>query len=158
MNTETLVKKIQEQIEGFESQVEITEFGTVQSIADGVARISGLSQCQASEMVSFNDGAIGVALNLEADTVGVIILGDYLGIKEGDTAKRTGKILSVPVGDAIIGRVVDPLANPIDGKGDIKTNVDQLIERVAPGVMTREPVSVPLQTGIKVIDAPVPVG
>lgn len=158
MNTETLVKKIQEQIEGFESQVDITEFGTVQSIADGVARISGLSQCQASEMISFEHGAIGVALNLEEDTVGVIILGDYLSIKEGDTAKRTGKILSVPVGDTIIGRVVDPLANPIDGRGDIKTTTDQLIERVAPGVMTREPVSVPLQTGIKVIDALVPVG
>lgn len=158
MNTDTLIKKIEEQIEGFQSDVDVTEFGTVQSIADGVARISGLSSCQASEMVSFDNGAVGVALNLEEDTVGVVILGDYLGIKEGDSAKRTGKILSVPVGDAIIGRVVDPLAQPIDGQGDIKTDTDQLIERVAPGVMTREPVSVPLQTGIKVIDALVPVG
>ena len=158
MNTDTLIKKIEEQIAGFSAEVDVTEFGTVGSIADGVARISGLSECEASEMISFEDGTIGVALNLEEDSVGVIILGDYLGIKEGDRAKRTGKILSVPVGEAIVGRVVDPLAVPIDAKEDIVTDTNQLIERVAPGVMTREPVSVPLQTGIKVVDALVPIG
>lgn len=158
MKTETLLAKIQKQIEGFESHIDVKEFGIVQSIADGVALISGLSDCQASEMISFDNGVVGVALNLQEDTVGVIILGDYLGIKEGDKAQRTGKILSIPVGDAIIGRVVDPLAEPIDGAGDIVTDTNQLIERVAPGVMTREPVSVPLQTGIKAIDALVPIG
>lgn len=158
MNTDTLVKKIQEQIEGFTSAIDITEFGVVQSVADGVARISGLSHAQASEMISFESGAVGVALNLEEDSVGVIILGDYLAIKEGDKAKRTGTILSIPVGDAIIGRVVDPLALSIDGKGDIVTDTEQRIERIAPGVMKREPVSVPLQTGIKAIDALVPIG
>lgn len=158
MNTETLLKKIEKQISNFESEVNVTEFGTVQSIADGVARISGLSQCQASEMVMFDSGVTGVALNLEEDTVGVIILGDYLKVKEGEQARRTGKILSLPVGDEIIGRVVDPLAQPLDGRGEMISDTDQLIERVAPGVMTREPVSEPLQTGIKAIDALVPIG
>ncbi|MFT6361080.1 MAG: F-type H+-transporting ATPase subunit alpha [Candidatus Paceibacteria bacterium] len=158
MNTEALIKKIENQISDFETNVDVTQYGIVQTIGDGIARVSGLTQCKASEMIEFENGAIGVALNLEEDTVGIIVLGDYLSIKEGDKAKRTGKILSIPVGDAVIGRVVDPLATPIDGKGDIKKDVDQLMERVAPGVMTREPVSVPMQTGIKVIDALVPVG
>jgi len=158
MNTETLIKKIETQINNFESQIDVTEFGIVQSIGDGIARVSGLSKCKSSEMIEFENGSLGVALNLEEDTVGIIVLGDYLSIKEGQKAKRTGKILSIPVGDAVIGRVVDPLARPIDGKGDIKKDIDQLIERVAPGVMTREPVSVPMQTGIKVVDALVPVG
>ncbi|MCA9352205.1 F0F1 ATP synthase subunit alpha [Patescibacteria group bacterium] len=158
MNTETLIKKIEEQINSFEKTVDVTEYGIVQAVGDGIARVSGLSQCQASEMIEFENGTIGVALNLEEDTVGIIVLGDYLAIKEGDKAKRTGQILSIPVGDAIVGRVVNPLAQPVDGNGDIKKDVDQLIERVAPGVMTREPVSVPMQTGIKVIDALVPIG
>ena len=158
MNTDTLIKKIEEQINDFEVNLDVTEFGIVQSIGDGIARVSGLSQCKASEMIEFENGATGVALNLEIDTVGIIVLGDYNGIKEGQKAKRTGRILSLPVGEDILGRVVDPLAQPVDGKGDIKTDKEQLIERVAPGVMTREPVSVPLQTGIKVVDALVPVG
>ncbi len=158
MNTETLVKKLEKEISNFQPDVDVTEYGIVQAIGDGIARVSGLSQCKASEMIEFQNGTIGVALNLEEDTVGIIVLGDYLSVKEGDTAKRTGKILSIPVGDAIIGRVVNPLAKAIDGKGDIATDTEQLIERVAPGVMTREPVSVPMQTGIKVIDALVPVG
>ena len=158
MNTDTLIKKIEDQINGFEAQVDVTEFGIVQSIGDGIARVSGLSSCKASEMIEFENGSVGVALNLEEDTVGIIVLGDYLNIKEGEKAKRTGKILSLPVGADILGRVVDPLAKPVDGKGDIKADIDQLIERVAPGVMTREPVSVPMQTGIKVVDALVPIG
>lgn len=158
MNTEALIKKIENQISSFETNVDVTEYGIVQSIGDGIARVSGLANCKASEMIEFEDGTIGVALNLEEDTVGIIVLGDYLSIKEGDKAKRTGEILSIPVGEAIIGRVVDPLAKPIDAKGDIATDTNQLMERVAPGVMTREPVSVPMQTGIKVIDALVPVG
>ena len=158
MNTDTLIKKIEDQINNFEAQVDVTEFGIVQSIGDGIARVSGLSSCKASEMIEFENGSVGVALNLEEDTVGIIVLGDYLDIKEGEKAKRTGNILSLPVGDEILGRVVDPLAKPVDGKGDIKTDTNQLIERVAPGVMTREPVSVPMQTGIKVVDALVPIG
>ena len=158
MNTDTLIKKIEKQIQDFEAKVDVKEFGIVQSIGDGIARVSGLSQCQASEMIRFEDGSMGVALNLEEDSVGVIVLGEYLGIKEGQKARRTGKILSLPVGDAILGRVVDPLAVPLDGKGEIAKEKDQLIERVAPGVMTREPVSVPMQTGIKVVDALVPIG
>ncbi|MCI5050933.1 MAG: F0F1 ATP synthase subunit alpha [Candidatus Pacebacteria bacterium] len=158
MNTEALVKKLETEISNFQSDVDVTEYGIVQSIGDGIARVSGLTQCKASEMIEFENGTVGVALNLEEDTVGIIVLGDYLAVKEGDKAKRTGKILSIPVGDAIMGRVVNPLAEAIDGKGDIAADVDQLIERVAPGVMTREPVSVPMQTGIKVIDALVPIG
>ncbi|MGB0925123.1 MAG: F0F1 ATP synthase subunit alpha [Minisyncoccia bacterium] len=158
MNTDTLIKKIEDQINSFQADIDVTEFGIVQSIGDGIARVSGLSQCKASEMIEFENGAVGVALNLEEDTVGIIVLGDYLNIKEGEKAKRTGKILSLPVGADIIGRVVDPLAKPVDGKGDIATDTEQLIERVAPGVMTREPVSVPMQTGIKVVDALVPIG
>jgi F-type H+-transporting ATPase subunit alpha len=158
MNTDTLIKKIEEQINDFEAKLDVTEFGIVQSIGDGIARVSGLSQCKASEMIEFENGSVGVALNLEEDTVGIIVLGDYLGVKEGQKAKRTGRILSLPVGEDILGRVVDPLAKPVDGKGDIKTDKEQLIERVAPGVMTREPVSVPMQTGIKVVDALVPIG
>ena len=158
MNTDTLIKKIEDQINDFEAKVDVTEFGIVQSIGDGIARVSGLSSCKASEMIEFENGSVGVALNLEEDTVGIIVLGDYLGIKEGQKAKRTGTILSLPVGSDILGRVVDPLAKPVDGKGDIKTDIHQLIERVAPGVMTREPVSVPMQTGIKVVDALVPIG
>lgn len=158
MNTETLIKKIKDQISDFENKVDVTEFGIVQSIGDGIARVSGLKKCKSSEMIEFENGTVGVALNLEEDTVGIIVLGDYLSIKEGQKAKRTGKILSIPVGEAIMGRVVDPLATPVDGKGEIKKDVDQLIERVAPGVMTREPVSVPMQTGVKVVDALVPIG
>ena len=158
MNTDTLIKKIEDQINDFEANMDVTEFGIVQSIGDGIARVSGLSQCKASEMIEFENGSVGVALNLEEDTVGIIVLGEYLSIKEGQKAKRTGKILSLPVGKDIMGRVVNPLAEPVDGRGDIVTDTQQLIERVAPGVMTREPVSVPMQTGIKVVDALVPVG
>ena len=158
MNTDTLIKKIEEKINAFETKVDINEFGIVQSIGDGIARISGLAEVKASEMIRFENGAVGVALNLEDDNVGVIILGDYLGIKEGDKAERTGKILSIPVSEEILGRVVNPLAEPLDEKGEIKADAYQLIERVAPGVMSREPVSVPMQTGIKVVDALVPIG
>ncbi len=158
MNTDTLIKKIEDQIKNLELDFDVAEFGIVQSVGDGIARVSGLSQCQSSEMIEFENGIVGVALNLEEDTVGIIILGDYLQVKEGQKAKRTGKILSLPVGEDILGRVVDPLAMPIDGKGDISTDTQQLIERVASGVMTREPVSVPMETGIKVVDALVPIG
>ena len=158
MNTDTLVKKLEKEISKFKPEVSVTEYGIVQSVSDGIVRVSGLSSCKASEMIKFQNGILGLALNLEEDTVGIIVLGDYLSIKEGDITQRTGKILSIPVGSDILGRVVDPLARAIDGKGTIKKEVDQLIERVASGVMMREPVSIPMQTGIKVIDALVPIG
>lgn len=158
MNTDTLIKKLEKHIEQFSTEIDISEYGIVQSISDGIARVSGLFHCQASEMIEFENGALGVALNLEEDTVGIIVLGDFLSLQEGYKAHRTGKILSIPVGSSLVGRVVNPLAQALDGKGTIETTEFQLIERVASGVMTREPVSVPLQTGIKVIDALVPIG
>ncbi len=134
------------------------EYGTVMSVADGIAKISGLAKCQSSEMVSFESGATGLALNLEEDSVGVIVLGDFSKIKEGETVKRTNKILSIPVGDKFIGRVVNPLGMPIDEGGAIKADATYPVEKVASGVMTREPVKTPVQTGLKSIDAMIPIG
>ncbi|HAO52327.1 TPA: F0F1 ATP synthase subunit alpha [Candidatus Magasanikbacteria bacterium] len=156
--TEQIVEKLKKNIDSFKKEINVEEIGTVIEIGDGIARMSGLEKCQAQEMLEFPGGTFGVALNLEEETVGAIILGEFRHIKEGDTVKRTGKILSVPVGDAMVGRVVNTLGMPIDGKGDIKTKDFYPMERVASGVMTREPVAVPLQTGIKVIDALIPVG
>ncbi len=153
-----LIDSIKKRIEGTEMGKEAYEYGTVLSISDGIAKISGLSQCQASEMVSFESGATGLALNLEEDSVGVIVLGEYSKIKEGETVKRTGKILSIPVGEKFVGRVVNPLGVPIDEAGDIKADAEYPVEKVASGVMSREPVKTPVQTGIKAIDAMIPVG
>ena len=137
--------------------------GTVESVGDGVARISGLQQAMASELLEFpaKDGkppVYGIALNLERDAVSAIILGDYLDIEEGDIVRSTGRIIEVPVGDALLGRVVDALGRPVDGRGPISTNRTRPIERIAPGVITRQSVSVPVQTGIMAIDAMIPIG
>ncbi|MBU0660730.1 F0F1 ATP synthase subunit alpha [Patescibacteria group bacterium] len=156
--TDQVVATLKKHIDSFEKQVDVQEVGTVIEVGDGIARMTGLSNCQAQEMIEFPGGVFGLALNLEEETVGAIILGDYKGIKEGDTVKRTGRIMSVPVGDAMIGRVVNSLGIAIDGKGDIKTKEFYPVERVASGVMSREPVSKPMQTGIKAIDALIPVG
>jgi F-type H+/Na+-transporting ATPase subunit alpha len=158
MATNTIVEELKKHIDAFKTEVEVSEVGTVIEVGDGIARMSGLSLCQSQEMLEFPGGVFGVALNLEEETVGAIILGEYKGIKEGDTVKRTGKILSVPVGDNVIGRVVNALGMPVDGKGEIKTKEFYPMEKVAPGVMTREPVNEPVQTGIKAIDALIPVG
>ena len=158
MSTNTIVKELKKHIDAFQTEVNVTEVGKVIEVGDGIARMSGLDKCQSQEMLEFSGGTIGVALNLEEETVGSIILGPYTHIKEGDTVKRTGKILSVPVGDGIVGRVVNALGQPIDGKGDIKVKDHYPMERIAPGVMTREPVNRPVQTGIKAIDALIPVG
>ncbi|TSC72777.1 MAG: F-type H+-transporting ATPase subunit alpha [Parcubacteria group bacterium Gr01-1014_48] len=158
MSVDTLIKNIKERIGEFEARVDVIETGTVIEIGDGIARLSGLSACESLEMLEFPGDTMGLALNLEEDMVGVIILGDYTHIREGDVVQRTGKILSVLVGDELIGRVVDPLASPLDGKGEIRTSVSYTIEKIAPGVMDREPVSVPLQTGIKAVDAMIPIG
>ena len=158
MAAEEIIKSLKNKIADFKENIDITEFGNVVSISDGIAKVSGLSGVMASEMLDFPNGKKGLALNLNEDTVGVIILGGYTEIKEGDVVKRTGKVLSIPVGEEILGRVVDPLMNPIDGKGEIKKEKYMYVERVASGVMDRQSVDIPLQTGIKAIDVLVPIG
>jgi F-type H+/Na+-transporting ATPase subunit alpha len=149
---------IQAEIENYQSQIDVREVGRVLEVGDGIARVYGLSGVMSGEMVEFPGGTIGLAFNLEENSVGVIILGDYLKITEGDEVKSTGKLLSVPVGDAMIGRVVDPLGNPLDGKGPIVTSERRDVETMAPGVAERQPVRQPMQTGIKAIDAMTPIG
>lgn len=158
-----IIETLKKQIKGFKAETKTEKVGRVIEVGDGIARVSGLSDVMASEMLEFTSGKnstliSGVALNLEEDQVGVMILGDYEKIKEGDTVKSTGKILSVPAGEEMIGRVINPLGAPIDGKGEVKTNNFCLIEKIAPGVITRESVNTPLQTGIKAIDSMIPIG
>ena len=158
MNKDYIVEKIKQQIEDFEVKVTTDKVGKVMEVGDGVAKISGLSEVMASEMLEFKDGLYGVALNLEEDQVGAMILGPFEGVKEGDEVKSTGKILSVPVGEKFIGRVVDSLGKPLDGKGKITAEKFYPIERKAPGVITRKSVNEPMQTGIKAIDCMIPIG
>jgi F-type H+-transporting ATPase subunit alpha len=153
-----VAKDLVKKIESFETKTEAKHVGTITSISDGVAKISGLPHAAYLEELEFPHGVYGFAINLEEDSIGAIILGDYLKLKEGDEVKATGKLLSVPVDDAFLGRVVNPLGQPIDGKGAIKSKEFYPLEKIAPGVVAREPVSVPLQTGIKAIDAMIPVG
>jgi len=149
---------IQQEIEQFESRIDVREVGQVIEVGDGIARIYGLSDVMAGEMVEFPGGIHGLAFNLEENSVGVIILGDYLSINEGDEVRSTGRLLSVPVGDAMLGRVIDPLGNPLDGRGPIATNQRRNVEVPAAGIAARQPVKKPLQTGIKAIDAMTPIG
>ena len=149
---------IQNEIEQYSAQVDVREVGRVLEVGDGIARVYGLSGVMAGEMVEFSNGTIGLAFNLEEHSVGVIIAGDFLEISEGDEVRSTGQLLSVPVGDAMLGRVVDALGNPLDGKGPIVTSERRLVESMAPGVSERQPVHEPLQTGIKAIDAMTPIG
>jgi F-type H+/Na+-transporting ATPase subunit alpha len=149
---------IRDQINNFESQADISEVGTVLKVGDGVAQVYGLDNVQAGEMVEFAGGVQGMALNLEEDNVGIVLFGDDRGIKEGDTVKRTQKIVEVPVGKGLLGRVVDALGNPIDGKGPIQSSESRRIEVKAPGIIPRQSVSEPMQTGLKALDALVPVG
>jgi F-type H+/Na+-transporting ATPase subunit alpha len=149
---------LQKQIEGFEPQVGISDIGTVVEAGDGIARVEGLATIRAQELVQFANGVTGTAFNLEKESVGVIVMGDYTEIKQGMTVRGTGRIASVPVGDAMIGRVVNALGEPIDGKGPIATTGFRPIERIAPGVVQRQDVDTPVQTGIKPIDAMIPVG
>lgn len=151
----TIIKK---QIESFETTVELEEVGQVVQVGDGIARVYGLEKVMAGELVEFSGGLLGMALNLEEDNVGCVLFGDDVHVKEGDSAKRTGRIMEIPVGDAMLGRVINPLGQPIDGKGPIKTDKVQLIERKAEGVVQRQPVLEPLQTGIKAIDSMIPIG
>src|SRR5215217_6778865 len=149
---------LQRQIEGFEPELNISDIGTVVEAGDGIARVHGLANVRAQELVQFSNGVMGTAFNLEKDSVGVIIMGDYGGIIEGMSVRGTGRIASVPVGDAMVGRVVNALGEPIDGKGPITTTGFRPIERIAPGVVQRQDVDTPVQTGIKSIDAMIPVG
>jgi len=147
-----------ERIQQFQPVVVTEDVGTVVEVGDGIARVSGLPTVQMSELVTFPDGTMGMAFNLEVDNVGIIIMGDYTNIREGDVVRRTGRTVSVPVGDALLGRVVDALGRPIDGKGPIRTDKYRPIERIAPGVVIRQNVDTPVQTGIKAIDAMIPIG
>jgi len=158
LQPEEISSIIRQQIEKYEAQVEVSDVGTVIQVGDGIARVYGLEECMASELLEFPGGTLGMALNLEEDNIGCVILGPYTHIKEGDTVKRTGRIISVPVGEALIGRVVNPLGQPVDGKGPIKSDKYRSIERIAPGVITRKSVHQPMQTGIKAIDAMIPIG
>jgi F-type H+-transporting ATPase subunit alpha len=155
---EEVTSVIARELEGFRADLEQVGVGTVLEVGDGIARIYGLQDCMASELVEFENGVMGMALNLEEDNVGCVILGSDLEIKEGDTVKRTGRIVDVPVGEAIVGRVVNALGQPIDGKGPIVTTDRRLLETRAPGVIDRQPVNQPLQTGIKAVDSMIPIG
>jgi F-type H+-transporting ATPase subunit alpha len=158
IKAEEISKIIRDQIGGFSTDVDVAEVGSVISIGDGIARVHGVERAMAGEMLEFPHNVFGIALNLEEDSVGTVLLGEFNEIREGDPVKRTGRIISVPVGDELLGRVVNALGQPIDGKGPIATKQFAPIERLAPGVVDRQPVKEPLQTGLKAIDAMVPIG
>ncbi len=158
LKPEEITKIIRNQIKNYENKIEVSETGVVILVGDGIAKASGLEKCMAGELVEFPDGSYGMAQNLEEDTVSIVILGSDQGIKEGDTVKRTGRVVSVPVGEKLIGRVVNALGEPIDGKGSIEAEAYRAIEMPAPGIIERQHVSRPLQTGIKAIDSMIPIG
>ena len=158
IKADEITKILREQIENYQQTVAVEEIGSVISVGDGIARVHGLDRCMSGEMLEFPHGVFGIALNLEEDQVGTVLLGDYTQIREGDTVKRTNRIMSVPVGEGMIGRVVDPLGQPLDGKGPVQTDQRNPLERIAPGVVDRQPVREPVQTGIKAIDSMIPIG
>ena len=158
IKADEITKIIREEIEDYRGGVEISEIGSVISVGDGIARVYGLEKAMAGELLEFPHNVMGLALNLEETQVGVVLLGDYTEIREGDQVKRTGRIMEVPVGEGMVGRVVNALAQPIDGKGPIASSQGSPIERLAPGVVDRQPVKEPLQTGIKAIDSMIPIG
>ncbi|WP_115993994.1 F0F1 ATP synthase subunit alpha [Cohnella lupini] len=149
---------IKQQIEQYQSDIQVVDVGTVIQVGDGIARVHGLEKCMAGELLEFSNGVVGMALNLEEDNVGVVIMGPFTGIREGDQVKRTGRIMEVPVGEELLGRVVNALGQPVDGNGPINTTKSRPVESPAPGVMARKSVHEPMQTGIKAIDAMIPVG
>src|SRR5438067_5788393 len=158
IRADEISRVLREEIENYEGAIDISETGSVISVGDGIARIYSLEKVMAGELIQFPHNVAGIAMNLEEDQVGAVLLGDYTEIQEGDEVRRTGRIMSVPVGDEMIGRVVNALGEPIDGKGPINTKQFNPIERLAPGVVDRMPVKEPLQTGIKAIDAMIPIG
>jgi F-type H+-transporting ATPase subunit alpha len=158
IRADEITKILRQEIENYEGAIDVSETGSVISVGDGIARIHGLEKVMAGELIEFPHGVAGIAMNLEEDQVGAVLLGEATEIKEGDEVRRTGRIMSVPVGEALIGRVVDALGKPIDDKGPIHSTQFNPIERLAPGVVDRRPVKEPLQTGIKAIDAMIPIG
>src|SRR5919198_322476 len=158
IKADEITQLIREQIENYETKISVDEVGTVITLGDGIARVHGLDKVMAGELLSFPHDVAGIAMNLEEDQVGVVLLGEYTEIKEGDEVKRTGRIMSVPVGDAVVGRVVNSLGQPIDDKGPISTNQFIPLERLAPGVIERRPVREPMATGLKAIDSMIPIG
>ncbi len=158
IKADEITKIIREQIENYESRISVDEVGTIISLGDGIARVHGLDKVMAGELLAFPHGVSGIAMNLEEDQVGAVLLGDYTEIKEGEEVKRTRRIMSVPVGEGMIGRVVDALGQPVDGKGPIATDKYIALERLAPGVIDRQPVREPMATGLKAIDSMIPIG
>src|SRR5580658_5708162 len=158
IRADEITQILRQEIENYDRAIDVAEVGTVISVGDGIARIHGLEKVMAGELIAFGHDVSGIAMNLEEDQVGSVLLGEYTKIREGDEVRRTGQIMSVPVGDALIGRVVDALGRPIDGKGPIVSSQTNPIERIAPGVVDRQPVKQPLQTGIKAIDGMIPIG
>ena len=158
LRPEEISSVIKEQIERYSSQLDVSDVGTVIQVADGIARVHGLENAMQGELLQFPGDVYGMVLNLEEDNVGVVLLGSASNIEEGDIVKTTGRVVEVPVGDALLGRVVNSLGQPIDGKGPVQTDKFRKIERVASGVITRKSVDTPLQTGIKAIDSMVPIG
>src|SRR5437667_5789923 len=158
ISADEITKLIREQIENYETRIAVDEVGTILTLGDGIARVHGLDKVMAGELLSFPHGLAGIAMNLEEDQVGAVLLGDYTEIKEGDEVKRTGRIMSVPVGEAMIGRVVNSLGQPIDDKGPVSTDQFIALERLAPGVIERQPVREPMATGLKAIDSMIPIG
>jgi F-type H+-transporting ATPase subunit alpha len=158
IKADDITRIIREQLGSFSLDVDVAEVGAVVSVGDGIARVQGVDRAMAGEMLEFPNNLFGIALNLEEDSVGAVLLGEFDALKEGDQVKRTGRIISVPVGDAMLGRVVNALGQPVDGKGPVATTEFSEIERIAPGVVDRQPVKEPLQTGLKAIDAMVPIG
>ncbi|MBO4836879.1 MAG: F0F1 ATP synthase subunit alpha, partial [Clostridia bacterium] len=158
LRPEEISKLIKEQIKHYENKIAQSDTGTIIMIGDGIARVSGLDQCMANELVRFPNGEYGMALNLEENSVAIVMLGSDEGIKEGDSVSRTGQVVSVPVGEGLIGRVVNALGQPVDGRGAVDSTERRPIERNAPGIIQRKSVSVPLQTGIKAIDSMIPIG
>src|ERR687890_167729 len=158
IRSDEIVNIIKSQIDSFDANAETRNVGTVVEVGDGIAQIYGLEGALASELLEFPGGVMGMALNLEEETVGAVILGDASAVKEGDTVKTTGRVVEVPVGQALLGRVVNPLGQPIDDKGPIRSTKTRPVERIAPGVIVRKSVDTPVQTGIKAIDALIPIG
>jgi F-type H+-transporting ATPase subunit alpha len=158
IKADEIVSVLKQQIAGFKGGVDVNETGTVASVGDGIARAHGLESCMSGELLELPHGVFGMALNLEEGSVGIVLLGEFMKIKEGDTVKRTGRIMEVPIGEALVGRVVDPLGQPQDGKGAVPTDTVGPLERIAPGVVDRQPVKEPMQTGLKAIDTMIPIG
>ncbi len=158
INTDEIVSVLKKEISEYGKDLDVDEVGTVLEVGDGIARVYGLKNVMANEMVEFQNGVTGLAFNLEENSVGVVVMGDYLNLREGDTVKRTNRILEVPVGPELIGRVVNPLGEPVDGKGPINAKATRPIEIIAPGIAKRQPVHEPMQTGVKAIDSMIPIG